>query len=145
MQRYAAVRPSTRDGVAIKLMLNAGLLMDMAQLTSTGAEGIGLFRTELPLMVRDTFPEVDDQTEFYRRVFEQAGERPVVFRTLDIGGDKLLPYLSHAAEDNPAMGWRAIRIGLDRPAMLREQLRALIRAAEGRQLLVKFPMIAETF
>lgn len=143
---YATLRGSpaaTRDGVAIKLMLNAGLLMDMAQLTSTGAQGIGLFRTELPLMVRDTFPEVDDQTEFYRRVFEQAGERPVVFRTLDIGGDKLLPYLSHAPEDNPAMGWRAIRIGLDRPAMLREQLRALIRAAEGRQLLVKFPMIAE--
>jgi phosphotransferase system, enzyme I, PtsP len=133
----------TRDGIPIKLMLNAGLLIDIAQLAVTGAAGVGLFRTELPLMVRDTFPAVDEQTEFYRRVFEQAGERPVVFRTLDIGGDKLLPYLPHAAEDNPAMGWRAIRIGLDRPAMLREQLRALIRAAEGRHLLVKFPMIAE--
>lgn len=143
---YATLSDSpsvTRDGVPIKLMLNAGLLMDMAQLASTGAEGVGLFRTELPLMVRDTFPAVDAQTEFYRRVLEQAGERPVIFRTLDIGGDKLLPYLPHAAEDNPAMGWRAIRIGLDRPAMLREQLRALIRAAEGRRLLVKFPMIAE--
>ncbi len=133
----------TRDGVVITLMLNAGLLMDVTQLASTGAQGIGLFRTELPLMVRDTFPAVDDQTEYYRRVLEHAGGRPVVFRTLDIGGDKLLPYLSHTAEDNPAMGWRAIRIGLDRPAMLREQLRALIRAAAGRQLLVKFPMIAE--
>ncbi len=133
----------TRDGIGIKLMLNAGLLIDVAQLAAAGAEGIGLFRTELPLMMRDTFPAVDDQTEFYRRVFDLADDRPVVFRTLDIGGDKLLPYLSHAAEDNPAMGWRAIRIGLDRPAMLREQLRALVRAAEGRHLNVKFPMIAE--
>jgi phosphotransferase system enzyme I (PtsP) len=133
----------TRDGVGIKLMLNAGLLLDMAYLAATGAEGVGLFRTELPLMVRDTFPAVDDQTEFYRHVFDLAEGRPVVFRTLDIGGDKVLPYLPHAAEDNPAMGWRAIRIGLDRPAMLREQLRALIRAASGRDLWVKFPMVAE--
>ncbi|MBV8118403.1 MAG: phosphoenolpyruvate--protein phosphotransferase [Alphaproteobacteria bacterium] len=133
----------TRDGVGIKLMLNAGLLVDMTHLAATGAEGVGLFRTELPLMVRDTFPAVDDQTEFYRRVFDLAEGRPVVFRTLDIGGDKVLPYLPHAAEDNPAMGWRAIRIGLDRPALLREQLRALIRAASGRDLWVKFPMVAE--
>jgi phosphotransferase system enzyme I (PtsP) len=94
-------------------------------------------------MVRDTFPAVDDLTEFYQRVLEQAECRPVVFRTLDIGGDKALPYLPHAIEDNPAMGWRAIRIGLDRPAMLRQQLRALIRAARARTLFVKFPMIAE--
>jgi phosphotransferase system, enzyme I, PtsP len=133
----------TRDGIGIKLLLNAGLLIDMPQLAATGAEGVGLFRTEIPFMVRDTFPAIEDQTEFYRSVFEQADGRPVVFRTLDIGGDKLLPYLPHAPEDNPAMGWRAIRIGLDRPAMLREQLRALVRAAEGRDLLVKFPMIAE--
>ena len=133
----------TRDGIGIKLLLNAGLLIDMPQLAATGAEGVGLFRTEIPFMVRDTFPTVDDQTEFYRSVFDQAGGRPVVFRTLDIGGDKLLPYLPHVAEDNPAMGWRAIRIGLDRPAMLREQLRALVRAAGGRDLFVKFPMIAE--
>ena len=133
----------TRDGIGIKLLLNAGLLIDMPQLAATGAEGVGLFRTEIPFMVRDTFPAIDDQTEFYRSVFEQADGRPVVFRTLDIGGDKLLPYLPHVPEDNPAMGWRAIRIGLDRPAMLREQLRALVRAAEGRNLLVKFPMIAE--
>ncbi len=133
----------TRDGIGISLLLNAGLLLDMSQLAATGAEGIGLFRTEIPFMVRDTFPAVQDQTEFYRNVFEQADGRPVVFRTLDIGGDKLLPYLPHAVEDNPAMGWRAIRIGLDRPAMLREQLRALVRAAEGRDLFVKFPMVAE--
>jgi phosphotransferase system, enzyme I, PtsP len=134
---------ATRDGIEIRLLLNVGLLLDLAQLTTTGAEGVGLFRTEIPLLTRSAFPDVTDQTDFYRRVYEQAGDRPIVFRTLDIGGDKVLPYLAHGAEDNPAMGWRAIRIGLDRPAMLRQQLRALIRAAAGRDLYVKFPMIAE--
>ena len=133
----------TRDGIEIKLLLNAGLLTDLPQLRTTGAEGVGLFRTEIPFMVRHSFPGVEDQTEFYRSVFLEAADRPVVFRTLDIGGDKVLPYLPHAVEDNPAMGWRAIRIGLDRPAMLRQQLRALIRAAGARPLFVKFPMIAE--
>jgi phosphotransferase system enzyme I (PtsP) len=133
----------TRDGVPIRLLLNAGLLIDLVQLAPTGAEGVGLFRSEIPLLTRDAFPDVADQTAFYRRAFEQMGGRPIVFRTLDIGGDKVLPYLSNAAEENPAMGWRAIRIGLDRPAMLRQQLRALLRAAAGRDLWVKFPMVAE--
>ncbi len=133
----------TRDGVEITLLLNAGLLLDLAQLRPTGAAGVGLFRTEIPLLTRNAFPNVADQTEFYRRAYEAAEGRPIVFRTLDIGGDKVLPYLAHTVEDNPAMGWRAIRIGLDRPAMLRQQLRALLRAAGGRDLFVKFPMIAE--
>jgi phosphotransferase system enzyme I (PtsP) len=133
----------TRDGVPIRLLLNAGLLIDLVQVAATGAEGVGLFRTEIPLLTRDAFPDVADQTGFYRRAYEQVGERPIVFRTLDIGGDKVLPYLDHGAEDNPAMGWRAIRIGLDRPAMLRQQFRALLRAASGRDLWIKFPMIAE--
>ena len=133
----------TRDGVKIRLLLNAGLLLDVAQLRPTGAEGVGLFRTEIPLLTRHAFPDVADQTAFYRRAYDQAEGRPIVFRTLDIGGDKVLPYLAHTAEENPAMGWRAIRIGLDRPAMLRQQLRALLRAASGRDLYVKFPMIAE--
>jgi phosphotransferase system, enzyme I, PtsP len=133
----------TRDGVPIRLLLNAGLLIDLVQVAATGAEGVGLFRTEIPLLTRDAFPDVADQTGFYRRAFEQVGDRQITFRTLDIGGDKVLPYLSHAAEENPAMGWRAIRIGLDRPAMLRQQLRALLRAASGRDLWVKFPMVAE--
>jgi phosphotransferase system enzyme I (PtsP) len=143
---YQALRSApaiTRDGIEIRLLLNAGLLLDLAQLAATGAEGVGLFRTELPFMIRDAFPSVAEQTEYYRTVYEQAGGRSVVFRTLDIGGDKVLPYLPHRTEDNPAMGWRALRIGLDRPAMLRRQLRALIRAAAGRDLLVKFPMVAE--
>jgi phosphotransferase system enzyme I (PtsP) len=133
----------TRDGVRVRLLLNAGLLIDLVQVGTTGAEGVGLFRTEIPLLTRDAFPDVADQTGFYRRAYEQVGDRPIVFRTLDIGGDKVLPYLDHDTEDNPAMGWRAIRIGLDRPAMLRQQLRALLRAAAGRDLWVKFPMIAE--
>ncbi|MGE0257489.1 MAG: phosphoenolpyruvate--protein phosphotransferase [Alphaproteobacteria bacterium] len=133
----------TRDGVEIALLLNAGLLLDMAQLDATGAAGVGLFRTEIQLLARNTFPNGAEQTNFYRRAYEQAGERPIVFRTLDIGGDKVLPYLPKTAEDNPAMGWRAIRVGLDRPAMLRRQLRALLRAAAGRDLCVKFPMISE--
>ena len=133
----------TRDGAEITLLLNAGLLLDMTQLDATGAAGIGLFRTEIPLLARNTFPKTAEQTAFYRRAYEQAGGRPIVFRTLDIGGDKVLPYLPKTAEDNPAMGWRAIRIGLDRPAMLRGQLRALLRAAAGRDLCVKFPMISE--
>ena len=120
-----------------------GMLLDMAQLDATGAAGIGLFRTEIQLLARNAFPDIAEQTAFYRRAYEQAGERPIVFRTLDIGGDKVLPYLPKTAEDNPAMGWRAIRIGLDRPAMLRRQLRALLRAAAGRELRVKFPMISE--
>jgi phosphotransferase system, enzyme I, PtsP len=138
-----SVPPITRDGVEIRLLINAGLLIDVNQLETTGAEGVGLFRTEFPLMVRDTFPDVEDLTEYYRRVFERAEHRPVLFRTFDIGGDKLLPYLPHEIEDNPAMGWRAIRIGLDRPAMLRQQLRALIRAAGNRTLYIMFPMVAE--
>ena len=133
----------TRDGVPISLNINAGLLIDMPHLQESGADGVGLYRTEIPFMVRDEFPDVAEQAELYRKVLDQAGDRPVVFRTLDVGGDKVLPYWRGGAEENPAMGWRAIRIGLDRPMMLRHQLRALIQAAAGRPLHVMFPMISE--
>ena len=132
----------TKDGVRIDLQLNAGIFVDLPYLDETGATGIGLFRTELQFMLRDKFPTVAQQTSLYRRVIDQARERPVTFRTLDIGGDKLLPYMDEIADENPAMGWRAIRIALDRPAMLRQQLRALIRAAAGKPLRVMFPMVA---
>ncbi|MEX1306274.1 MAG: phosphoenolpyruvate--protein phosphotransferase [Rhodovibrionaceae bacterium] len=135
--------PRTRDGTRISLMMNAGLLIDVSQLPSSGAEGIGLFRTEVPFMVREAFPDVAVQRGFYARVYEIAAGLPTTFRTLDVGGDKALPYWSGGEDDNPAMGWRAIRIGLDRPAMLRQQLRALIGAAAGRELRVMFPMVAE--
>jgi phosphotransferase system, enzyme I, PtsP len=133
----------TRDGVAISLNINAGLLIDVPHLHESGADGVGLYRTEIPFMVRSDFPDVAAQTELYRKVVNLAGDKPVVFRTLDVGGDKVLPYWRGEAEENPAMGWRAIRIALDRPLMLRHQLRALIRASADRPLHVMFPMISE--
>ncbi|HVO13584.1 MAG TPA: phosphoenolpyruvate--protein phosphotransferase [Alphaproteobacteria bacterium] len=133
----------TRDGVAVSLQLNAGLLMDVENLKESGADGIGLYRTEIPFMVRPHFPNLAEQTEFYRKALELAGDRTVVFRTLDVGGDKVLPYFPKSEDENPAMGWRAIRISLDRPAILRQQLRALLRAHGDRPLSVMFPMIAE--
>jgi phosphotransferase system enzyme I (PtsP) len=143
---YAALKhlPAiTRDGQSIKLMVNAGLLTDVAAVEEVGADGIGLYRTEIAFMVRASFPDVDMQTELYKRTLDLIGDRPVVFRTLDVGGDKTLPYFKVEGDENPAMGWRAIRIGLDRPAMLRQQLRAMVRAAARRPLAVMFPMIAE--
>ena len=133
----------TRDGVAISLNINAGLLIDVPHLHESGADGIGLYRTEIAFMVRSEFPDVTAQAELYRKVLNLAGDKPVVFRTLDVGGDKVLPYWRGEAEENPAMGWRAIRIALDRPLMLRQQLRALIRASADRPLHVMFPMISE--
>ncbi len=134
----------SRDGVAISLSINAGLLIDMQHLEPSGAEGVGLYRTEIAFMVRDSFPDVGQQTEFYRRVYEQAKDRPVIFRTLDVGGDKVLPYWPREGEENPALGWRALRIGLDLPNLLRQQLRALVAAAGDRPLRIMFPMIATT-
>ncbi|NIA71867.1 phosphoenolpyruvate--protein phosphotransferase [Pelagibius litoralis] len=133
----------TLDGQDVTLLINAGLMIDLTHLKDAGAEGIGLYRTEVPFMIRDSFPGVQTQADIYSRILDHAGSKPVVFRTLDVGGDKLLPYWRGGHEDNPAMGWRAIRIGLDRPALLRQQLRALLRAAAGRSLSVMFPMISE--
>lgn len=143
---YASLRdlPAvTTDGIAIKLMMNAGLLLDMGHLHDSGADGIGLYRTELPFMARSALPDVAAQTLLYCKILDQADGKPVVFRALDVGGDKILPYWNPYEEDNPALGWRSIRITLDRPAVLRHQLRALLRAASGRELRVMFPMIAE--
>jgi len=143
---FAAMRaepPLTRDGARVSLCLNAGLLMDVRQAEETGADAIGLFRTEIPFMVRSELPGVAAQTELYTNVLDAAGGRPVMFRTLDIGGDKQLPYLHDDLDQNPNLGWRAIRVGLDRPSILRQQLRALIRASRGRELSVMFPMVAE--
>jgi len=143
---YAASRtlPAvTADGAAISLQINAGLIFDLDHLQESGAEGVGLYRTEIPFMIREQFPRLGTQTELYREVYEKAEDRPVVFRTLDIGGDKLLPYLRTTEDENPAMGWRALRIALDRPAILRLQIRALLRASAGKQLRVMFPLVAE--
>ncbi|MBO1038046.1 phosphoenolpyruvate--protein phosphotransferase [Brucella pituitosa] len=134
----------TKDGVDISLLMNAGLLVDLPQLSASGAAGIGLFRTELQFMVASTFPRAEQQERLYRSVIEAAGNKPVTFRTLDIGGDKVLPYFrATAQEENPALGWRAIRLTLDRPGLLRTQLRALLKAAGGRELKIMLPMVTE--
>ncbi len=132
----------TRDGAKVSLLMNAGLAVDLDILNDTGAEGIGLFRTEFQFMVAEELPRLDAQTALYDRVLDAAEGRPVTFRTLDLGGDKVLPYLEAEREDNPALGWRAIRMGLDRPALLRLQLRALIAASRGRELRIMFPLVA---
>jgi phosphotransferase system enzyme I (PtsP) len=132
----------TKDGVAIALHMNAGLLVDLPHVTETGAASIGLFRTEIQFMVVSKFPRMREQEAFYKAAFAEAAGRSITFRTLDIGSDKVLPYMTKVEEENPALGWRAIRISLDRPALLRMQLRALLRAAEGRDLRIMFPMVA---
>ncbi len=131
------------DNVPIKLDINAGLMIDLTHMDGSNAAGVGLFRTEIQFMARSKLLGVDEQTVFYTQVLDAVGDKPVVFRTLDIGGDKMLPHWGGADGENPAMGWRAIRVSLDRPALLRQQLRALLRAAADRELRVMFPMIAE--
>ena len=144
-QQYLALRDKpciTKDGEEIKLMINAGLSVDLPHIEDTGAGGIGLFRTELQFMVAPSFPRTSEQYSLYRAVLDAAGDKPVTFRTLDIGGDKVLPYMRNVEEENPALGWRAIRLGLDRPGLLRTQIRALLRAAGSRALKIMFPMIS---
>ena len=141
---YAALRlkpAKTKDGLNISLQLNAGLLVDLPQMDLSGADGIGLFRTEFQFMVSDFMPKLKEQTKLYRQAMEAAGDRPVTFRTLDLGSDKILPYMDPVPEENPAMGWRSIRIALDRPGLMRYQLRALVSAGAGRHLRVMFPMV----
>lgn len=132
----------TVDGALINLHINAGLLVDLPQIRESGADGIGLFRTELQFMLSSRLPRLKDQERVYASVLDAAGNRPVTFRSLDVGGDKVLPYLRAAPEENPAMGWRAIRLALDRPGLLKTQVRALLKAATGRSLRLMFPMIS---
>ena len=146
--QYEAIRSlpaRTRDGVDISVMMNAGLAEDAASLELTGADGIGLFRTEFQFLVSATLPGRESQLRLYKKVLDSAGDKPVVFRTLDIGGDKALPYLtSHTDEaENPSMGWRALRLSLDRSTLMKAQARALVQAAAGRVLRVMFPMVSE--
>jgi phosphotransferase system, enzyme I, PtsP len=141
-RRLRDVPAVTKDGIEVALQLNAGLLIDLPHLEETAAAGIGLFRTELQFMIAERMPSSAEQQALYRAVLDAAGDRPVTFRTLDIGGDKILPYMQAVEEENPALGWRAIRIGLDRPGLLRTQVRGLLKAAAGRPLRIMFPMVA---
>ena len=145
---FAALKrepPVSKDGLRVTLMINAGLRDDIAALDATGADGIGLFRTEFQFLVSATMPQRERQLRLYRDVIEAAGKKPVVFRTVDIGGDKALPYMRQDDEDeeNPAMGWRAIRVALERDGLMKAQARALIEAAAGTTLNVMFPMVSE--
>ncbi len=144
-ERYAVLRDKpaqARCGTTITLKMNAGLMADLPSLPSSGAEAVGLFRTELQFLTQDRMPRRSELVANYARVLDAAGDRPVYFRTLDIGSDKVMPYMNRPDEPNPAMGWRALRVGLDKPGVLRMQLQALIRAAAGRELSVMFPLVA---
>ncbi|MEG3123802.1 phosphoenolpyruvate--protein phosphotransferase [Sphingomonas sp. GB1N7] len=146
---FAALKnelPVTRDGHRVTVMVNAGLRDDVAALDVTGADGIGLFRTEFQFLVSATLPTKAQQQRLYKDVLDAAGDRPVIFRTVDIGGDKALPYLvkdDAEEEENPAMGWRALRLALDRDGLMKVQARALLEASAGRTLSVMFPMVSE--
>jgi phosphotransferase system enzyme I (PtsP) len=131
----------TRDGVAVDVLMNAGLALDLPYLSATGASGIGLFRTELQFLIGRQLPRTEAQEGLYRQVLDAADGKPVVFRTADIGGDKAAAYMKRRAEGNPAMGWRGLRIAVDRPGILRPQIRALLAAAAERELRVMFPMV----
>lgn len=131
------------DGVTVSIDLNANLLPDVEALATCGADGIGLFRTEIHFMAFDRYPEVENQVELYQRILDLADGKPVRFRTLDVGGDKGLPYWRGIDEENPSMGWRSIRIALDRPQLLRQQVRAFLIAAAGRPIDIMLPMVTE--
>tara|TARA_R110000796_G_scaffold76733_9_gene171534 strand:+ start:3138 stop:5399 length:2262 start_codon:yes stop_codon:yes gene_type:complete len=145
-ERYASIRDKaaeTKCGTIINMHMNAGLMADLPSLEGSGAEGVGLFRTELQFLVRSQMPKRSELSALYSRVLDAANGKRVVFRTLDIGSDKVLPYMKPNDEPNPALGWRAIRVGLDKPGIMRMQLQALIRAANGRPLSVMFPFVAQ--
>ncbi|NNL72348.1 MAG: phosphoenolpyruvate--protein phosphotransferase, partial [Silicimonas sp.] len=145
-ERYAGLRgvpAEAKCGSVVSLHMNAGLIAELPSLQNSGAEGVGLFRTELQFLARNTVPKRAELAAIYSRVLDAAGGKRVVFRTLDIGSDKVLPYMKREDEPNPALGWRAIRVGLDKVGVMRMQLQALIRAANGRPLTVMFPFIAQ--
>ena len=145
MARMAALKdlPSTTlDGTKINLYINVGLTFDLDYFATTNCDGVGLYRTEIPFMASEVMPDVEQQMKYYKDLMDKAGDKKVVFRSLDVGSDKLLPYWSNSGEENPAIGWRSIRITLDRRAILRKQMRAFLRAAAGKELNVMFPMIS---
>ncbi len=145
-ERYKALRDlpaRTKDGQDITLNINAGLVVDMPHLQESGAAGVGLYRTELHFMLATRFPRLSSQIKHYKSIIDQAQGKPVVFRTLDIGADKVLPYLRQPREENPALGWRSIRMALERPALLNLQIRAMLMAGAGVEMRIMFPMIAD--
>ena len=146
LEQYAALRDRrsvTLDGTRVSLFHNSGLVADLHAVEETGAEGVGLFRTELQFMIASKMPRLTEQVDLYAEAMDIVGDKPIVFRLLDIGGDKVIPYIRSAPEENPAMGWRSLRLALDRPGLLRTQIRALLMAANGRALKILVPMVTE--
>lgn len=145
-KKLAALRglpARTLDGVDIGLYVNVGLPMDFDYIETTNCDGVGLYRTEIPFMASETMPDVEKQVSYYKNLMDRCGDKKVIFRSLDVGSDKLLPYWAYAGEANPAIGWRSIRITLDRRAILRKQIKAFLLSAAGKELNVMFPMIAD--
>ena len=142
-QKLKDVPAVSKDGITINLMMNAGLMGDLPSLENSGAEGVGLFRTELQFLARNSIPKRGELAALYSRVLDAAGQKKVIFRTLDVGSDKVLPYMRPTDEPNPALGWRAIRLGLDKPGIMKMQLQAFFRAANLRNISIMFPMIAQ--
>ena len=142
LQSLRDLPAETPDGYRVPLLVNAGLMAELSSSLESGAEGIGLYRTEIPFMIRDRFPGEDEQRRIYRELLEAYAPRPVTMRTLDIGGDKALSYFP-VKEDNPFLGWRGIRISLDHPEIFAAQIRAMLRANEGLgNLRIMLPMIS---
>lgn len=146
LARYAKLKHKhaiTKDGKKIELLHNSGLVTDMQALEETGASGVGLFRTELQFMIASKLPRLSEQAELYAKAIKLAKHKEITFRLLDIGGDKVVPYMRSASEENPAMGWRSLRLALDRPGLLKTQIRALLQAANGNSLKILVPMVTE--
>jgi phosphoenolpyruvate-protein phosphotransferase len=141
-QALAYAPAITRDGRQVEIVANIGLPGEEGDALRSGAEGIGLLRTEFLFVGRESAPHEEEQFQAYQAIFEAMEDRPVIARTLDIGGDKPAPFLSVPPEANPYLGWRAIRIGLSQPELLKTQLRALLRAGYQHNLKIMFPMIA---
>ena len=145
-KKLAALRSlpaKTLNGVDVGLYVNVGLPMDFDYIETTNCDGVGLYRTEIPFMTSDAMPDVEKQVSYYKDLMDRCGDKKVIFRSLDVGSDKLLPYWAYAGEANPAIGWRSIRITLDRRAILRKQIRAFLLSAAGKELNVMFPMISD--
>ncbi len=142
-RRHMQQQSQTLDNVTVSVMMNAGLMPEIDAVAAVGADGVGLFRTELSFMGWQKYPLVVTQAELYGKFLDKMGDKPIAFRTLDIGGDKALPYFKAPEEDNPALGWRAVRIGMDRPAVLRTQFRAFIKGSRGRNIKIMLPFVTE--
>lgn len=142
LQQLSTLPNKTKDGIKINLALNYGLELDYDYIKPTKCDGIGLYRTEITFMSSEKMPDVEKQVAQYKRLFDAVGNKKIIFRSLDVGSDKFLPYWGGMKEDNPAIGWRSIRITLDRRAILRQQMRAMLRAAADKELNVMFPMIS---